>query len=67
MAPGCWWSFAIIWALLTVGCVAYVWNDTHRGNRPGVLWTIGTLIFGIFTLIAYLIYKSFLPDRGWRG
>jgi hypothetical protein len=67
MGPGCWWSIGILWALLTVGCVIYVWNDCHRGNRPGVIWTIATIVFGVFAMIAYMIFKAFLPDRGWRG
>ena len=67
MEPSCWWGIGIMWVILTVACVAYVWNDCHRGNQPGVIWSILTVVLGIFGMIIYLIYKAFLPDRGWRG
>jgi hypothetical protein len=65
--PSCWFACGIIWLLITVGCVIYVWNDCHRGNIPGIGWTILAAVLGFIGLIIYLIYKTTQPDRGWRG
>jgi len=67
LQPGCFWSIAIVWFFVTIGCVIYIWNDCHRGNLPAVGWTILTIITSFIGVIIYLVYKSILPDRGWRG
>ena len=67
MQPGCGWTVGIFGFFLTISCVIYVWNDCHRGNIPGIGWTILTIFTSFIGLIIYLIYKSSQPDRGWRG
>ena len=61
------WGCSILYLVLTAGCVIYVWNDCHRGNIPGLGWSILALLTSVVGLVIYMIYKSFLPDRGWRG
>ena len=61
------WGCSILYIVITVACVIYVWNDCHRGNMPGIGWTVLALFTNVIGVIIYMIYKSTQPDRGWRG
>ncbi len=67
LQPSCYWGCSILYLVVTVGCVIYVWNDCHRGNIPGIWWSVLALVLNVVGVAIYLIYKAFQPDHGWRG
>ena len=67
LMPAFYWGCSILYLVITVACMMYVWNDSHRGRQSGVGWAILALFTNVLGVIIYLIYKSTQPDHGWRG